>query len=261
MQKGFIFDLDGTVYLGNEIIEGVSEAINNLKAQGHKVLFLSNKPIATRKSYEEKLNNMGIEVKKEEILNSNYILALYLKKILKEDELTWVLGEPPLFDELENSGIKITYNPLKASNVVLSWDRDFTYEKLNSAFQAWRNGAKIFATNPDRTCPIENGGQIPDCGAIIGAFEGATGSKVNLVAGKPSSITVDVALKQLNLSAEDCYMIGDRLETDIKMGLEHNMKTVLVLSGITTQKMLQSSEYQPDYTLESVKEIQNIKPF
>ncbi|WP_096186743.1 HAD-IIA family hydrolase [Evansella halocellulosilytica] len=259
MQKGFIFDLDGTVYLGNEVIEGVPKAINKLKDQGHKILFLSNKPIATRKSYEEKLTKMGIEVTREEILNSNYILATYLQQSMKEGELTWVLGEPPLFEELENAGIKVTSDPLKASHIVLSWDRDFTYQKLNSAFQAWRNGAKkVIATNPDGTCPIEGGGQIPDCGAIIGAFEGATGTKVDLIAGKPSPITVEIALSKLKLPAENCYMVGDRLETDIKMGLEHRMKSVLVLSGITSHEMLKKSKYKPHYTLTSVKEIHTI---
>ncbi|WP_413378223.1 HAD-IIA family hydrolase [Alkalihalobacillus sp. 1P02AB] len=254
MTRGFIFDLDGTVYLGEKAIEGAAQTISELKENGDRVLFLSNKPIASRHSYVEKLWKMGIVTTLDEVLNSNYIMANYLKGNLGKDEHVLVIGEAPLYAELEALSIPITNDPLNASYVVLSWDRQFTYKKLNSAYQAWRNGAKIIATNPDRTCPVE-GGEIPDCGAMIGAIEGATGQKIDLVVGKPSILMADAALKKLGLEYSNCYMVGDRLETDIKMANDVGISSILVLTGITTKEMAEKSLHKPTFILESIKEI------
>jgi arabinose operon protein AraL len=257
MTKGYIFDLDGTVYLGDHPIEGAAEAISTLKNRGDRVVYLSNKPIATRLSYVDKLNKMGIEASLEDVLNSSYIMANYLKETLVEGQSVYVIGEEPLLQELEAQEILMTVNPLEASYVVLSWDRTFTYDKINAAFQAWYNGAKIIATNPDRTCPMEDG-QIPDCGAMIGAIEGATNEPIHAVIGKPSAIMAETAMKKIGLSPSDCYMIGDRLETDIKMGNETGMHSVLVLTGITTEAMLKTSPFQPAFTINSIKEVPHL---
>jgi arabinose operon protein AraL len=257
MVKGFIFDLDGTVYLGDEPIEGAAQAINTLKNRGDRVVFLSNKPISTRKSYVDKLNKMGIKTKLDEVLNSNFILANYLKSELKDGEAVYVIGEAPLIEELELKLIKITENPLEAKFVVLSWDRNFTYDKINDAYQSWSNGAKIIATNPDRTCPMEKG-QIPDCGAMIGAIEGTTGVTIDYIVGKPSKIAAKAAINALGLDSLQCYMVGDRLETDIKMGNENGMNSVLVLTGITSEDMVSTTVYKPKYTLNSIRDIVNL---
>ncbi|WP_252502058.1 HAD-IIA family hydrolase [Sporosarcina sp. Marseille-Q4943] len=255
MLKGFIFDLDGTIYLDDHIIDGAPQAIKALKERGDKVVFLTNKSIATRKEYVEKLNSLGIEVELSEVINSNYITAHYLKTVMKAEDAVYVIGEEPLFDELANENIKLADIPASASHVVLGWDRQFTYDKLNDAFQAWRNGAEILATNPDRTCPVKDG-EIPDCGAMIGALEGATGERVKMITGKPSSLMAEYVLKNvLGMKAEQCYMVGDRLETDIKMANDAGIHSVLVLSGITTEEMLESTEHQPKFVLESVKDI------
>ncbi|TQR20368.1 HAD-IIA family hydrolase [Psychrobacillus vulpis] len=256
--KGFIFDLDGTIYVDNEIIPGVPDAIKSLKERGDKVVFLTNKSIASRKDYVEKLNNLDIHVELNEIINSNYITAHYLKSVMKPDDAVYVIGEAPLFEELSDENIKLADISANASHVVLGWDRNFTYDKLNDAFQAWRNGAKIIATNPDRTCPVREG-EIPDCGAMIGAIEGATGEPVNLITGKPSSMMAEYVLeKVLGMQASDCYMVGDRLETDIKMANEAGIQSVLVMTGITNPEMLKQTTYQPKYVLESVKDIGNL---
>lgn len=255
MLKGFIFDLDGTIYLDDHIIDGASEAIKTLKERGDKVVFLTNKSIANRKEYVEKLNGLGIEVDLGEVINSNYITAHYLKTVMKPDDSVYVIGEGPLFEELANENIKLADNPASASHVVLGWDRQFTYEKLNYAFQAWRNGAEIIATNPDRTCPVKDG-EIPDCGAMIGALEGATGERVKMITGKPSLLMADYVLKNvLGMEASQCYMVGDRLETDIKMANDAGLYSVLVMSGITNEEMLKNAEHQPEYVLASVKDI------
>lgn len=253
--KGFIFDLDGTIYLDEEIIEGAQDAILALKNRGDKVIFLTNKSIATRQSYYEKLIKLGIETSLDEVVNSNFITAKYLREHLEDNEEVYVIGEHPLFEELAEQNIAITEDPKKAKFVVIGWDRKFDYNKLNDAFQAWRHGAKVIATNPDRTCPVKDG-EIPDCGAMIGAIEGATGQKIDMVTGKPSQLMASYVVdKLLKLPSDKCYMVGDRIETDILMGNEAGLNSVLVMTGITTEEILASSTSKPKYVLNSIKEI------
>ncbi|MFS0644342.1 HAD-IIA family hydrolase [Siminovitchia sp. 179-K 8D1 HS] len=257
--KGFIFDLDGTIYVDNEMIEGAADAIHRLKSRGDRVIFLTNKSIARRIDYVEKLKSLGVDVTLDEVINSNFITAKYLKDNMEAGDTAYVIGEEPLFDELAEEEISITKDPQHASHVVIGWDRNFDYDKLNSAFQAWRNGAKIIATNPDRTCPIKEG-EIPDCGAMIGAIEGATGETVTIVTGKPSPLMASYVLdKVLRLPAENVYMVGDRLETDIRMANEAGMNSVLVMTGITNSSMLERAADSPKYTLSSVKDIDQIE--
>lgn len=253
--NGYIFDLDGTIYIDNEIITGVPDAIKSLKERGDKVIFLTNKSIASREDYVKKLKMLDIQVNLEEVINSNYITAHYLKNVMKTEDSVYVIGEAPLFEELREENIKIADTSARASYVVLGWDREFNYDKLNQAYQAWRNGAEIIATNPDRTCPVREG-EIPDCGAMIGALEGATGEPVKIITGKPSSLMASYVLNNvLQMEACNCYMIGDRLETDIKMGNDAGMQSVLVMTGITTPTMLEDSVHKPKYILESVRDI------
>ncbi|WP_369404781.1 HAD-IIA family hydrolase [Piscibacillus salipiscarius] len=226
--KGYIFDLDGTVYLDDEPIDGAAKTINELKAQGHKVVFLTNKSIARRSDYVEKLNKMGIECTIEDVINSNFITAKFLQG---KPGKALVIGEKPLFEELTEEGIQITNNPREAYYVVIGWDHEFNYEKLSQAYEAYQNGAKIIATNPDRTCPTKEG-EIPDCEAMIGAIEGATGKTIDYIAGKPSRLMMQYVTEEvLKLPPNQCYMIGDRLETDILMGNENGVNSVLVLTG------------------------------
>lgn len=242
MQRGYVFDLDGTIYLGNQLINGAEEAIRHIKDRGDKVIYLSNNPLYSRTDFQKKLKHFNIDVTIDEIYNSNYILASHLKQRMRSGEKAWVIGEWPLYEELQSQQIEITHNPLLADVVIVSWDRDFTYKKLHQAYQAWERGAVFIATNPDRTCPTETG-PIPDCGAIIGAIEGATGAKIEEVAGKPSAIAAEVIQEALNLPASACFMVGDRLETDILMANTSKWNSVLVLTGVTTKK----SSREPSY--------------
>lgn len=260
MNKGYIFDLDGTIYLGDQLIEGAKETIEALKQRGDRVIYLTNKSIASREDYVDKLNRLGIPARLNEVINSNVIVAQYLKEHLLTGEAVLAIGEQPLFEELARYGISTTENPEKARFVVLGWDRHFTYEKINKAYQATKHHAKVIATNPDRTCPII-GGDIPDCGAMIGALEGATGKPIDEVIGKPSKyLAQTVVEKILSLGSSDCYIIGDRLETDIKMGIDSGMKSVLVLTGISTKEMAAQSPYKPTYILDSVRDLVEMEP-
>ncbi|KMY45714.1 HAD family hydrolase [Bacillus sp. FJAT-27916] len=253
--RGYIFDLDGTVYLGDELIDGAKEAIAELQSRGDQVVFLTNKSIATRMQYVEKLRKLGIPAELDQVINSNFITAKYLKSMMQKQEAVLVIGEKPLVDELTEMGIQITENEKEARYVVIGWDRQFNYEKINKAYQAWLNKAKIIATNPDRTCPVD-GGEIPDCGAMIGALEGATGQPIDSITGKPSRLMAEfVVTDVLMMNPSDCFMIGDRLETDIKMGNEFGLKSVLVLTGITTREMLGAASFSPAYVVDSIKQV------
>ena len=259
MRRGYIFDLDGTVYVDEQVIDGAAEAIKGLRERGDQVVFFTNKSIETIDSYVTKLNNLGIDADKKNVINSNFLVAKYLQKKLDRHEKVMVIGEKPLTMEIEATKIKTSNNPNEVKYVILGWDRKFNYDKLNNAFQAWKNGAQIIATNPDRTCPVE-GGQVPDCGAMIGALEGATGEKVKKILGKPSLLAAQFIVDELmNLPPEYCFMVGDRLETDIKMGIDYGLKTVLVLTGITNYKMIETSPYQPTVVIDSIKDILNLK--
>ncbi|WP_299739202.1 HAD-IIA family hydrolase [uncultured Rossellomorea sp.] len=249
--KGYIFDLDGTVYLGTQLIEGADTIINSLLDEGKKVLFLTNKTIESRQRYVEKLNGFNVKATLENILNPTLTLIDYLREH-HPDATLYVIGEQPIKDELTLAGFREGMAPSEVDVVVLSWDRDFHYDHLNFAYQAIKLGAKMIATNPDRTCPVEVG-DVPDCAGMIGAVEAVVGRKIDVQIGKPSKLTIQAALKLLELKPEECVMIGDRLETDIRMGIEAGMKTVLVLSGVTTEGDLRGTVWTPDYVLPSVK--------
>ena len=260
MFKGFIFDLDGTVYRGDSLIPGADRVIRLLREKGKKVVFLSNKPLQTREDYASKLTRLGIPTQPNEVINSIFVMTNYLKKIAPEARL-FVVGETPFIEELEKAGFKITEEPREIDYVVVAFDRTFDYKKLNIAFQAIKKfGAHFVATNPDRTCPVE-GGEIPDCAGMIAAIEAVTEKKVEVIVGKPSPIMIQSVLDVMGLRPEDCILIGDRLETDIKMGRDSGIATGIVLTGVTdeeTLKGIKHSSDQPDFVFQSIADIENL---
>lgn len=251
--KGYIIDLDGTLYLGDRVIPGAPAALATLRAGGARVAFLSNKPIEPAANYAVKLTRLGIPATPAAVLNSSIIMARYLARTAPGARV-YLIGEEPLAAELRQREIRLVHDPLAAEYVVVSWDRQFTYQKLNDALQAIRNGARFIATHPDRTCPV-HGGEVADVAGMIGAIEGVTGKQVELVTGKPSPITLQEALTLLDLPAHECIMVGDRLETDIRMGRDAGMATALVLTGVTQRADLEHSQVKPEYVLESVADL------
>lgn len=254
--RGYIFDLDGTVYLSDNAIPRAPETISRLREAGSSTVFLSNKPLQSREVYAEKLTRLGIPTSPDDVINSSLVLSQYLVREMP-DATVFVIGEQPLIDEMLAAGLKVSDDPEEIEVVIASFDRTFDYRKLDIGYQALRLGARFFATNADRTCPIE-GGDIPDAAAVIGALEGCSGRKVELIAGKPSEMIVNVVLERLGLVASDCLMVGDRLETDILMGNKAGMSTALVLTGVTQREDIPHSNVQPDYILESVADILNV---
>lgn len=251
--EAYIFDLDGTVYLGDQLIDGAKQVIDELQSKGKQILFLTNKTIVSRDSYVKKLNGLRIHANLDNVLNPTVTLIQYLKKHY-HDARYYVIGEELIKNELQAAGFQTATTPKETDIVIISWDRDFHYQHLNFAYQAIKNGAKSIATNPDRTCPVV-GGDVPDCGAIIGAIEGATGKNIDLVIGKPSYITANIALDLLNIDHTACLMVGDRLETDVFLGKEAEIDTALVLSGVTKEEDINQSPYTPDYVLNSIGDL------
>ena len=259
MFKGFIFDLDGTVYRSDKLIPGAEGVIRRLRENKRKVVFLSNKPIQTREDYASKLTRLGVPTRPDEVINSTFVMTDYLRKVAPQARL-FVVGETPFIEELRRAGFKITDDPKRVEYVVVAFDRTFDYGKLNVAFQAIRLGAHFVATNPDRTCPVE-GGEIPDCAGMIAAIEAVTRKKVEIVVGKPSPIMIKAALKVMGLMPGDCILIGDRLETDIKMGKDFGMATGIVLTGVTDEKTLEGIKHtslQPDFVFQSIADVENL---
>jgi len=252
--QAYLFDLDGTVYLGPELIPGADAAITGLRAAGRKVMFLSNKPIATRASYSEKLTKLGIPTDEGDVLNSSGAMALYLAREMP-GACAYVIGEAPLMEDLLAAGIRMTNEPVRAEVVVVSWDRDFSYRKLDDALQALLRGARLVATNPDVSCPMVGNTFAPDCGAIAAAIEACSGKAVEVYAGKPSRAMAEMALERLGVAAEECLMVGDRVHTDVLFGRNAGMGTALVLTGAGRLVSLAEAPAQPDFVLESIAEL------
>ena len=250
--RGWLFDLDGTVYRGDALIPGADGAIAALRAAGRRVAFLSNKPLQTRADYARKLTGLGIPTRADDVVNSSLVLARHLAR-LDPGAPVFVIGEPPLIAELRAHGFEVRGDP-RVRWVVIAFDRTFDYAKLNIALQAVRQGARLIATNPDRTCPTEDG-EIPDCAGMTAAVEAVTGHAVEVIVGKPSPIILEVALERLGVAAGECVIVGDRLETDMMMGKRHGLATVLVLSGVTREGDAGIAETAPDLVVASIRDL------
>ena len=250
--RGWLLDLDGTVYLGEQLIPGAAAAIAALREAGRRVAFLSNKPLQTRDDYAAKLSRLGVPATAEDVINSSLVLARHLHT-LDAGAPVYVIGESPLQAEMAAHGFEVRDDD-RVRWVVIAFDRTFTYAKLNIALQAVRGGARLIATNPDRTCPVE-GGEIPDCAGMIAAVEAVTDTTVEIIVGKPSPIILEVALRALGCTAAESVIVGDRVETDIIMGKRLGLATILVLSGVTHADDPRIAALAPDHVLRSVREL------
>jgi NagD protein len=253
MYLAYIFDQDGTLYLGDHLLLGAAETVAALRAAGKRTIFLSNNPTRTRQGYATKLTSLGIPTLLDDIVNSSYVMVQWLLRNAPAARL-FVVGEQPLKNELQAAGFQLNETAAEIDIVVASFDRTFTYHKLQLAYDAIRQGARLVATNPDRYCPTPSGGE-PDCAAIIAAIEACTGAVCDPIVGKPSRIMVSTIMAMLNLPAEQCMVVGDRLETDIKMGLDAGMATCLVLTGDATREKLAASGLHPTRVVERIDEI------
>ncbi len=256
--RGFIFDLDGTLYLGDGLIPGADDALRALRRAGKKVAFVSNKPIGTREEYVAKLNRLGIPCANEDMVTSPLVLARYLQKH-RPGARCYPVAEEPVIKELLAHGLRIADDPREIDLVVVSFDRTFDYGKLNTAYRAVVHGADLIGTNPDRTCPMPDY-HLPDAACMIAAIEACTQRKVDPIVGKPSEIMLQEVLDMIGLSAGECAMVGDRPETDMLMAHRAGLSAVLVLTGVTTPDDLDSLPVEPDIILSSVAELAEACP-
>lgn len=250
---GYIFDLDGTLYLGDRLLPGAAEVLAALRSEGRRIVFLSNNPTRTREQYVARLRAMGLQAEHDEVITSSYVLVQWLREYAPQATL-FVCGEVPLIGELRAAGFRLSERPSEIDLVVASFDRTFTYHKLQVAFDAIRSGARLVATNPDRFCPTPSGGE-PDAAAIIAAIEACTNTRCEVNVGKPSPIMARTVLATLQLPPERCLVVGDRLMTDIAMGAAAGMATALVLTGDSRRADLPTAPVQPTYVIECLGDL------
>lgn len=256
--EGYIFDLDGTIYLGGELLPGARRLVEALLALDREILFLSNNPTSSPAAYAAKLTRLGIPATPERVLNTVDTMTAWLLRH-HPDATVFPISEQPLKDALAAAGIRMSEEPGEIDIVIASYDRAFDYRKLQIAFDAIRTHgrAMLVATNPDRFCPFPGGRGEPDAGAVIGAIEGCTGATLRQHTGKPDPFMLDAALDRLGVAADRCVMIGDRLMTDIRMALDAGMPSALVLTGETTPAMLAGTppEAMPTWVLSRVDQV------
>ena len=250
--NSFIFDLDGTIYRGNNIIPGADKAINTLKKSGKKIVFISNKTTGSVKDYFEFLTAKGLEIDLDEIVNSTVVLSKYLNKN-HHGEKFFAVGEKTFIDEVIFSGLVYSENPEEIDILLVTLDRTLNYDKLEIAARALEKGARFFAANIDDTCPVDNG-EVLDAGATISALEKRTHRKLEKHFGKPSEFMMNEIKEKLGNDLSKTLLIGDRLETDIKMGNSFDLDTALVLTGVKNFPN-GNQDIKPTYFLDSVSDL------
>ncbi len=255
LYDGYVFDLDGTIYLGDELLPGARRLILKLRELDRRVVFLSNNPTKDPRMYAEKLTRLGLETPAEEIINTVVTMTQWLLQN-HPDATVFPIAEEPLKNALREAGIKMSEDPEDIDIVIASYDRGFDYRKLQIAFDAiwFHKRAMLVTTNPDRYCPFPGGRGEPDAAAIVGAIEGCTGVKCEVNVGKPDPIMLKTIMDLVGLEARDCVMTGDRLYTEIRMALDARMPSAVVLTGETKAEDLdkESRENLPDYVLERI---------
>ena len=252
----FIFDLDGTIYRGEHLIQNADKVINELKSSGKKIIFVSNKTTGTAKEYYSLLKNWGLNVDEEGIINSTIVASNYLQKKYNGKKF-FAIGETSFISEIERSGLKYSDVPGEINIVLITLDRTLNYKKLEIAARALESGARFFAANIDDTCPVDDG-EVIDAGSTISALQKRTHRKLELHFGKPSELMFNEIKERLQFIPERTLLIGDRIETDIKMGNDFGLETALVYTGVKFYKN-GTENTVPTYQLNSVFDLLNHK--
>ncbi len=246
-KKAFLIDMDGVINRGRSLIPGAKEFVNKLVKNRYPFLFLTNNSYYTQLELKVRLANMGIEVEEKYFYTSAMATATFLE-YQKPKCSAYVIGGAGLTTELKNHNITITKE--KPDYVIVGETDDYDYYKIMEATYLINEGAKFIATNPDLTGPTARG-DVPACGALVAPIEKVTGVKPYFL-GKPNPAMMYWARKHINVHSANCFMIGDRMDTDIVGGLEAGMTCALVLTGVTTLEMLKRFPYQPDYIFKNV---------
>ena len=246
-KNGFIIDMDGVLYHGNRLLPGVQEFVAWLSANNKRFVFLTNSSERTPKELQEKLERLGVMVDKDAFYTSALATAMFLSA-QKPRGSAYIIGDAGLINALYNVGY--TMNNVDPDYVVIGETRGYSYEVVEKAINLVMGGARLIGANPDITGPGEHG-IVPATKALVAPIEMATGRKAYFV-GKPNPLMMRNALKKIKCNREESVIIGDRMDTDIVAGIESEIDTCLVLSGITSRDMIDHFPYRPKYILNGV---------
>ncbi len=258
LYDAYVFDMDGTIYLGDDLLPGAQRLITELRRRGIPVRFLSNNPTRDPDMYAAKLTALGLPTDVDDIANTVVTTVRWLLDH-RPGAVVFPIAEEPLFRALRAAGIEISDDPARIDVVISSYDRHFDYRKLQIAFDAiwFHRRAELVETNPDRYCPFPGGRGEPDCAAITAAIEACTGTTKVASFGKPDPIMVEEALRGLDVAPADCIMVGDRLMTDVAMAVDAGMASCLVLTGDSTSAESDAlpPHRRPTYTVARVDQL------
>lgn len=246
-KKGFICDMDGVIYHGNKLLPGVKKFVEWLKYEGKSFVFLTNASERTPKELQEKLARLGIEVDHTHFYTSALATASFLSSQHPKGS-AYIIGEAGLINALYNVGY--TMNNINPDYVVVGESKSYSFDRIEHAVNLVLKGAKLIGTNPDITGPTENG-ITPATKALIAPIEMSTGRNAYFI-GKPNPLMMRIALKKIGMTREETIIIGDRMDTDIVAGIESEIDTALVLSGISDNKTMRSFAYRPRFVLNGI---------
>ena len=245
----FLLDLDGTLYLGDRLIDGALSFLQALQDTGRQCLFLTNNSSRSAQYYRDKLERLGVPPAFRNILTSGQAAARYVKQRYP-GKRAFLMANAIETAEIREMGVLL--DQARPDYVLLAYDTELTYEKLTQLCNFVRAGLPYIATHPDFNCPTETG-FIPDIGATIAYVKASTGREPDVIIGKPYGGIVEETLRVTGLKKEEMAMVGDRLYTDIATGRNFGMLSILVMSGETTQEMLRGSPIQPDLVFERLR--------
>jgi len=247
----FLLDMDGTFYLGEQLLEGALRFIDVLREQGREFLFLTNNSSKDSQQYVEKIARLGLSIPREKVLTSGEATAMHLHD-QKPEARVYIVGTSALENEFSERGFVLTR--ARPDFAVLGFDTTLTYKKLWTLCDLVRAGVPYIATHPDYNCPTETG-FMPDIGATIAFVRAATGREPDLIVGKPNRLLIEKAADRMGIPISAMCMIGDRLYTDIALGATAGIPTILVLSGETQAHEVPPSPYQPNYIFQNLGEV------
>lgn len=249
--KLVLFDLDGTIYLSGKLLPGAMELLNKLDSEGLDFGFMTNNSSENPEGYLRKLLNIGLPATRKNIMTSCEATVLMLKE-LDMGPNVFIVGTQKLINYLEQNGYCNTFqNP---SAVVVGFDLEFTFEKLTMATRLIDKGIPLVASHPDVVCPSANG-SIPDAGMVLAALQAGTGVTPMAIAGKPNKWVVEVAQEKYGVAKDEIIIVGDRLGTDMLMAKNFDMRSILVLSGVSNRADLDAVEDKPDLVVDSIADL------
>lgn len=249
-KKGYIIDMDGVIYHGNILLQGAEEFVRWLKAEEKKFLFLTNNSASSPRDLRQKLQRMGLEIEEEHFYTSALATAAFLHS-QKPNASAYIIGDAGLVGALYDIGVSM--NDINPDYVIIGETKNYNYDNISKAIRLVMNGSKLIATNTDLSGPSEEG-ITPACRALVTPIDMVSGKQAYYI-GKPNPLMMRTGLRILGCKPEDTAIIGDRMDTDIVAGLESEIDTVLVLSGVTSMKTLHKFSYQPTYIFDGIGDI------